>query len=85
VKTTQKTTHPKNQKFDHDEIILRSKIEIGDEYEYSIHHGGIGKSLHVLAPSKEEASKLRKIIPSYFCGCRTIVTYYNIKDDFSDV
>ncbi len=56
-------------------ILLKAKIEFGPRYEYKLYGGGMGLTLKVHALSKEEASKVRKMVPIDFEGVYTIVTY----------
>ena len=55
--------------------LLKAKIEFGARYEYKLYGGGMGLTLKVHTLSKEEASKVRKMVPIDFEGVYTIVTY----------
>ena len=56
-------------------ILLKAKIEFGPRHDYKLRNGGLGLTLQVHILTKEEASKVRKMIPIYFEGVYTIVTY----------
>ena len=56
-------------------ILLKAKIEFGPRYEYKLYNGGMGLTLKVHALTKEEAGKVRKMVPIDFEGVYTIVTY----------
>jgi len=56
-------------------ILLKAKIEFGPRHDYTLRNGGLGLTLQIHVASKEEASKVRKMIPIDFEGVYTIVTY----------
>ena len=56
-------------------ILLKAKIEFGPRYEYKLYNGGMGLTLKVHTLTKEEAGKVRKMVPIDFEGVYTIVTY----------
>ena len=56
-------------------ILLKAKIEFGPRYDYKLYNGGLGLTLKVHTLTKEEAAKVRKMVPIYFEGVYTIVTY----------
>jgi len=56
-------------------ILLKAKIEFGPRYDYKLYNGGLGLTLKVHALTKEEARKVRKMVPIDFEGVYTIVTY----------
>jgi len=56
-------------------ILLKAKIEFGPRYEYRLYGGGLGLTLKIHTPTKEDAGKVRKMVPIYFEGVYTIVTY----------
>ena len=56
-------------------VLLKAKIEFGPRYEYKLYNGGLGLTLKIHTPTKEEAGKMRKMVPIHFEGVYTIVTY----------
>jgi hypothetical protein len=60
---------------DRKKILLKAKIEFGPRYEYRLYNGGLGLTLKIHTPTKEEAGKVRKMVPIHFEGVYTIVTY----------
>ena len=56
-------------------ILLKAKIEFGPRYEYRLYNGGLGLTLKIHTLTREEAGKMRKMIPMNFEGAYTIVTY----------
>ena len=56
-------------------ILLKAKIEFGPRYDYRLYNGGMGLTLKVHTLTKEEAGKVRKMVPIDFEGVYTIVTY----------
>ena len=56
-------------------ILLKAKIEFGPRYDYKLYNGGLGLTLKVHTLTKEDAGKVRKMVPIYFEGVYTIVTY----------
>ena len=56
-------------------VLLKAKIELGPRYEYKLYNGGLGLTLNIHTPTKEEAGKMRKLVPIHFEGVYTIVTY----------
>jgi hypothetical protein len=62
-------------KLERKKILLKAKIEFGPRYNYELYNGGLGLTLKIHTPTKEEAGKVRKMVPSPFEGVCTIVTY----------
>ena len=60
---------------DRKKILLKAKIEFGARYEYRLYGGGLGLTLKIHTLTKEEAGKVRKMVPIHFEGVYTIVTY----------
>jgi len=56
-------------------VLLKAKIEFGPRYEYKLYNGGLGLTLKIHTLTKEEAGKVRKMVPIHFEGIYTIVTY----------
>jgi hypothetical protein len=57
------------------QILLKAKIEFGPRYEYRIYNGGLGLTLKIHVTTREEAGKVRKMVPTDFEGIYTIITY----------
>ena len=60
---------------DRKQILLKAQIEFGPRYEYKLYNGGLGLTLKIHTLTKEEAGKVRKMVPIHFEGVYTIVTY----------
>ncbi len=56
-------------------VLLKAKIEFGPRYEYKLYNGGLGLTLKIHTSTKEEAAKMRKMVPIDYEGIYTIVTY----------
>ena len=65
-------------------ILLKAKIEFGPRYEYTLYGGGLGLTLKIHTLTKEEAGKVRKMVPIHFEGVYTIVTYDGDRIDEDD-
>ncbi len=58
-----------------DNIILEAALEWGPDCYYDISPGTMGETLYVTARYKDEASRIRKIIPGTWHGLYTVVLY----------
>ena len=67
--------------FERKQVILKAKIELGPDYEYNIRSGGLGLTLVINAETREKAGVLRKKTPSKFEGLRTLVIYYDTREE----
>ena len=67
-----------------DALKLKAAIEFGPDYAYKIRTGGFGRTLHVLAGTKEKARVARKNIPGNWEGLYVIVLYTSIEEEKKD-
>jgi len=62
-------------------LLLRAKIEFGNEHEYIIKNGGLGMTLVVNAHTHEKASIARKKIPTNWEELYVMVIYHSSVED----
>tara|TARA_Y100001963_G_C6586028_1_gene355724 strand:+ start:466 stop:726 length:261 start_codon:yes stop_codon:yes gene_type:complete len=60
---------------DHDSLKLKAAIEFGSEYTYVITTGGLGKTLRIIAESREDAGIIRQKAPTTWEGLYILVVY----------
>ena len=59
-----------------DTLKLKAAVEFGADYTYTIRQGTLGRSIYANAYSRKEAAELRKKMPPYWEGLRTMVLYH---------